>query len=59
MAGTSASELTWDATPRLRRPLVVLAFRGLFDAGNAATAAAEWLTQRDGSWQVIPLQLPG
>jgi hypothetical protein len=49
MAGPSADELVWTATPRLRRPLVVLAFRGLFDAGNAATAAVEWLARRDGT----------
>jgi hypothetical protein len=40
------SELTWSAAPTLRRPLVVLAFRGLFDAGNAATTAVEWLASR-------------
>jgi hypothetical protein len=40
------SELHWDSLPPLRRPLVVLAFRGLFDAGNAATTAVEWLAQR-------------
>jgi proteasome assembly chaperone (PAC2) family protein len=39
-------ELTWARAPSLRRPLVVLAFRGLFDAGNAATAAVEWLAER-------------
>jgi PAC2 family protein len=49
MAEPSASELTWVAEPALRRPLVVLAFRGLFDAGNAATAAVEWLAQREGA----------
>lgn len=40
------TELTWFAQPTLRRPLVVLAFRGLFDAGNAATTAVEWLAER-------------
>ena len=40
------SELVWHATPSLRRPLVVLAFRGMFDAGNAATAAVQWLAER-------------
>jgi hypothetical protein len=49
MVGASTDELLWSATPQLRRPLVVLAFRGLFDAGNAATAAVEWLAQRDGA----------
>jgi len=40
------SELHWQPVPTLRRPLVVLAFRGLFDAGSAATAAVEWLAQQ-------------
>jgi hypothetical protein len=49
MADASSSELTWVASPTLRRPIVVLAFRGLFDAANAATAAVEWLAQRKGA----------
>jgi hypothetical protein len=49
MADASSSELTWVASPTLRRPIVVLAFRGLFDAANAATAAVEWLAQREGA----------
>jgi hypothetical protein len=48
MTERADDELIWIAAPKLRRPLVVLAFRGLFDAGNAATAAAEWLVQRGG-----------
>ncbi len=40
------SELTWDEHPTLERPLVVVAFRGLFDAASAATAAVEWLRDR-------------
>jgi proteasome assembly chaperone (PAC2) family protein len=51
----TVSELEWSTTPGdgadaaapgLRRPLVVLAFRGLFDAGDAATTAVEWLVGR-------------
>jgi hypothetical protein len=49
MADASSSELTWVASPTLRRPIVVLAFGGLFDAANAATAAVEWLAQREGA----------
>jgi hypothetical protein len=49
MADASSSELTWVASPTLRRPIVVLAFRGLFDAANAATGAVEWLAQRKGA----------
>jgi hypothetical protein len=49
MSTPGTDELTWTAAPSLRRPLVVLAFRGLFDAGNAATSAVEWLAQREGA----------
>jgi len=40
------SELSWDSVPNLQRPLVVVAFRGLFDAATSATAAIEWLRDR-------------
>lgn len=39
------SELVWHAEPNTRRPLVVLAFRGMFDAGSAATHAVRWLRE--------------
>jgi proteasome assembly chaperone (PAC2) family protein len=38
--------LVWDRHPQLRDPLLVAAFEGWNDAGDAATAAAEWLVQR-------------
>jgi proteasome assembly chaperone (PAC2) family protein len=38
--------LVWDRRPRLHDPLLVAAFEGWNDAGDAATAAAEWLVQR-------------
>jgi proteasome assembly chaperone (PAC2) family protein len=38
--------LVWDQHPQLRDPLLVAAFEGWNDAGDAATAAAEWLVQR-------------
>lgn len=40
------TELAWDADPNTERPLVVLAFRGLFDAAGAATNAVNWLRER-------------
>src|SRR4029079_8692296 len=40
------SELCWDSVPTLQRPLVVVAFRGRFDAATSATAAVEWLRDR-------------
>jgi proteasome assembly chaperone (PAC2) family protein len=40
------SELAWETVPDLQRPLVVVAFRGLFDAATSATAAIAWLRDR-------------
>lgn len=40
------TELVWDAEPNTERPLVVLAFRGLFDAASAATNAVNWVRER-------------
>ena len=40
------SELAWDTEPDLERPLVVVAFRGLFDAATSATSAIAWLRDR-------------
>ncbi|CAB4736713.1 MAG: PAC2 family protein [Actinobacteria bacterium] len=40
------TELIWDAEPITERPLVVLAFRGLFDAASAATNAVNWVRER-------------
>ena len=40
------TELMWDAEPITERPLVVLAFRGLFDAASAATNAVNWVRER-------------
>lgn len=41
-----ASGLVWERRPRLRDPLLVAAFEGWNDAGDAATSAAEWLVQK-------------
>ena len=40
------SDLRWTARPQLRRPVLVAAFRGWNDAGDAATAAAEFIEAR-------------
>ena len=37
------SDLIWNARPQLRRPVLVAAFRGWNDAGDAATAATEFI----------------
>lgn len=46
------SELTWYDLPELRRPLLLVAFEGLFDAAEAATAALAWIRQRTESSEV-------
>jgi proteasome assembly chaperone (PAC2) family protein len=38
--------LVWEAHPALRRPLLVAAFSGWNDAGDAATGAADWLVRQ-------------
>ena len=47
-AGTLApmEHLTWSDRPQLKRPVVVAAFEGWNDAGDAATTAARWLRDR-------------
>ncbi len=40
------TELTWYDLPDLRRPLLLVAFEGLFDAAEAATGALEWIRER-------------
>jgi hypothetical protein len=39
--------LEWVERPALRRPLLVAAFSGWNDAGDAATGAADWLIQQN------------
>jgi len=40
------AELRWTRRPRLERPVVLAAFRGWNDAGDAATSAAKHLAQQ-------------
>jgi hypothetical protein len=42
----SVSELTWYDLPELRRPLLLVAFQGMFDAAEAATGALDWIRDR-------------
>lgn len=39
------AEVKWDQRPQLRRPILLLAFEGWFDAGECATSSVKWLTQ--------------
>jgi hypothetical protein len=40
------SDLIWTETPELRRPLLLIAFEGIFDAAESATSALRWITER-------------
>ncbi len=40
------SHVQWDQTPNLRRPIMLVAFEGWFDAGECATTALNWLATR-------------
>jgi proteasome assembly chaperone (PAC2) family protein len=42
----AASHLRWDHRPELNRPVVIAAFEGWNDAGDAASTAARWLRTR-------------
>ncbi|MFV0260381.1 MAG: PAC2 family protein [Acidimicrobiales bacterium] len=46
------SELIWSDQPTLRRPLLLVAFEGIFDAAEAATTALDWICQRSESTQI-------
>jgi proteasome assembly chaperone (PAC2) family protein len=41
-----SADLEWSDPPALRRPILVTAYRGLFDASGAATDAVLWLRDR-------------
>jgi len=43
---TGVSDVTWTERPRLRRPVLVAAFSGWNDAGDAASAAVEFIAGR-------------
>ena len=47
-----STQLTWYDVPDLRRPLLLLAFGGSFDAAEAATGALEWIKNRTDSTEV-------
>jgi proteasome assembly chaperone (PAC2) family protein len=47
--------LQWSDPPPLNRPVLLVAFRGLFDAAQAATDAVGWLRDRTPSQQVAAI----
>ena len=40
------TSLVWEAQPQLRRPVLVAAFEGWNDAGDAASGATDWIIRR-------------
>lgn len=46
------STVRWHSRPRLDRPVLIAAFEGWNDAGEAASGAARWLVERLGGTQV-------
>jgi predicted ATP-grasp superfamily ATP-dependent carboligase len=45
-------DLIWDERPSLRNPMLVVAFKGWNDAGEAATAAMDYLIESFGGYEV-------
>ena len=50
------SSLRWHHRPPLRRPVLVAAFEGWNDAGDAASGAARWLADRYGAELVATIE---
>jgi len=50
------SPLRWRHHPELRRPVLICAWEGWNDAGDAASGAARWLADRHGAEQVAVIE---
>ena len=48
-------ELIWSDVPTLRRPLLLVAFEGIFDAAEAATSALKWIRDRSESCRIAEI----
>jgi proteasome assembly chaperone (PAC2) family protein len=53
------SEVIWTHRPALRRPVMVAAFGGWNDAGDAASAAVEFIRARFGPAEIAKVDLEG
>lgn len=53
------SELTWYELPQLRRPLLLVAFEGLFDAASAASSALRWIRDRGEAEEIAMIDPEG
>ena len=51
MAGWTGENLRWDHVPEVREPVMIVAFEGWSDAGDAASDAVAWLA---GAWAAEP-----
>lgn len=51
MPGWTGENLRWDHRPELREPVMIVAFEGWSDAGDAASDAVAWLA---GAWAAEP-----
>lgn len=49
------SDVIWNEQPILRRPVLLLAFGGLFDAAEAATEALAWIRGRTDAVQIAEI----
>lgn len=49
------SDLSWQSHPPLRRPILLLAFEGLFDAAEAATDALAWIRDRTTATEIAEI----
>ena len=52
----AVSALRWHHRPKLRQPVLVAAFEGWNDAGDAASSAARWLADRYGAELVATIE---
>ena len=52
----AVSALRWHHRPKLRQPVLVAAFEGWNDAGDAASGAARWLADRYGAELVATIE---
>ena len=50
------SELVWEATPAVQRPVLVAAFAGYFDAASASTGAVDWLVTHHGATRLAHIE---
>jgi proteasome assembly chaperone (PAC2) family protein len=53
------TELVWERVPNARRPVLVIAFAGYFDAASASTGAIDWLVEHHDATRVAHIESDG